>query len=91
MSPRSTVIRLVAPRKVVAITVPASGPESPEPPDATVTASGRTRAITGPGGTDASISGRSCPRTMTVAPLTVPASRLVRPTNSATKGVAGRE
>jgi hypothetical protein len=28
---------------------------------------------------------------VTVLPLTVPASRLVRPTNSATNGVAGRE
>ena len=38
-----------------------------------------------------STTGRSRPRTVTTEPLTVPASRLVSPTNSATNGVAGRE
>src|SRR5450755_1161456 len=91
VSPRSTVTRLVAPRNVTAITVPVSGPESPELSAASVTASGRTSAMAGPGGVPRSTSGRSRPRTVTVLPLTVPASRLVRPTNSATNEVAGRE
>src|SRR6202046_4112679 len=91
VSPRSTVTRLVAPRNVDAITVPVSGPESPVLSEARGTASGRTSAVTGPGGVDRSTNGRSRPRTVTVDPLTVPASRLVRPTNSATNEVAGRE
>src|SRR5579875_351956 len=104
VSPRSTVILLTAPRKVVAITVPSSGPppapsgESPGTPslpaplEATLTASGRTRATTGPAGTPGSTSGSPQPRTVTVPGLrTSPASRLVRPTNSATNEVAGRE
>jgi hypothetical protein len=91
VSPRSTVTRLVAPKNVVAITVPTSGPGSPELSEDSVTASGRTRAVTGPSWVDRSTSGRSWPRTVTVPPLTVPASRLLRPTNSATNGVAGRE
>ena len=71
--------------------MPVSGPDSPELSDASVTASGRTSAIAGPGGVERSTSGRSRPRTVTVEPLTVPTSRLLRPTNSATNGVAGRE
>ena len=91
VSPRSTVTRLVAPRKVIAMTVPASGPESADSSRARLTASGRTSAVTGPAGTPRSTTGRSRPRTVTTEPLTVPASRLVSPTNSATNGVAGRE
>jgi hypothetical protein len=92
VSPRSTVTRLLAPRNVVAITVPASGPASAASPEATATASGRTSATTGPAGTPVSTSGRVVPRTTTVPePVTSPASRLDRPTNSATNGVAGRE
>jgi len=91
VSPRSTVTRLVAPRNVVASTVPVSGPASADSPEATLTASGRTRATTCPAGMPMSTSGSSAPRTTTVPdPVTSPASRLDRPTNSATKGVAGR-
>src|SRR5580704_19699525 len=91
VSPKSTVTRLVAPRKVEAITVPVIGPDSPELSDASVTASGRTIAVTGPAGVNGSTRGRSWPRTVTADPVTVPASRLLRPTNSATNDVAGRE
>ena len=91
VSPRSTVTRLVAPRNVMAITVPVSGPASADSPEATVTASGRTRATTGPAGTPLSTSGSVVPRTTTVPePVTSPANRLDSPTNSATKGVSGR-
>ena len=84
-------MRLVAPRNVVAMTVPVSGPASAASPEATVTASGRTSATAGPAGTPVSTSGSVVPRTTTVPePVTSPASRLDRPTNSATKGVAGR-
>src|ERR1035438_6825501 len=72
VSPRSTVTRLVAPRNVEAITVPTSGPHSPELSDASVTASGRTSATTGPAGVAVSTSGRSRPRTVTVPPPTRP-------------------
>src|SRR5207249_533915 len=74
VSPRSTVTRLVAPRNVTEITVPTSGPESSDECDARVTASGRTSAVAGPGDVDRSTSGKSRPRTVTVVPLTVPAS-----------------
>ena len=82
-SPRSTVILLLAPRNVTAITVPVSGPDS-----VTVTASGRTSAIAGPLGVAGSTSGSAQPRTLTDPSLTVAyGSRLVRPTNSATNEV----
>ena len=91
VSPRSTVTRLVAPRKVTAITVPTSGPES----DAE---SRRQRDRFRPHqryhlavGHIRSTSGSVQPRTVTSPPLTSPASRLDRPTNSATNDVAGRE
>ena len=91
VSPRSTVTRLVAPRKVTAMTVPVSGPDSAAASDARLTASGRTSATTWPSGTSRSTSGSVMPRTVTSPPLTSPASRLDRPTNSATNEVAGRE
>src|SRR5204862_4794747 len=88
----SAVTRPGAPRNGVAIPGPVSGPASADSPAATVTASGRTRATTGPAGTPVSTSGSAVPRTTTVPePVTSPASRLDRPTNSATKGVSGRE
>ena len=76
----------------MAMTVPISGPDS-ESGRATpgVTASGRTSATTGPSGTSCSTSGSVQPRTVTSPPRTSPASRLDRPTNSATNEVAGRE
>src|SRR5260370_34975255 len=90
VSPRSTVTRLVAPRNVEAITVPVSGPAWPEESDASVTASGRTRAVTDPAGADGSTSGRAPPRAGTAPPLTMPGSPLPRPTNAATNhDVAG--
>src|SRR5258708_11237622 len=91
VSPRSTVTRLVAPRNVEAITVPTSGPDSPELSDASVTASGRTNAVTRPAGVERSTTRRSRPPTVTVAPPPTPPRRLVGPANSATNDVAGRE
>src|SRR6185312_11295171 len=84
VSPRSTVILLLAPRNVTAITVPVIGPDW-----LTVTASGRTSTVAWPSGVAGSASGSTQPRTLTDPPVTVPASRLVRPTNSATNEVAG--
>src|SRR6266568_3425639 len=91
MSPRSTVTRLIAPRNATAITVPTSGPDWPSPLPAIVTASGRTSAIAGPVGTSCCTSGSCVPRTSTPPNFTSAGMRLVRPTKSATKGVAGRE
>ena len=76
----------------MAITVPASGPDPAALSEARVTASGRISAVTGPAGVPRSTSGQVAARAPSRSlPLTVPASRLVRPTNSATNGVAGRE
>src|ERR1017187_3496964 len=80
VSPRSTVSRLTAPRKETATTVPESGPLDILAAGARDTASGRTRAHTG-----------RPPRTPAPPRVTTPARRLVSPTNSATKGVAGWE
>src|SRR5882762_459833 len=91
MSPRSTLTRLVAPRNATAITVPISGPGTESLSEASETASGRTSAMAGPVGASCCTSGSSVPLTSTVPNLTVPGMRLVRPTNSATNGVAGRE
>ena len=75
----------------MAITVPTSGPDSAAESEASVTASGRTSATARPSGVDRSTSGSVRPRTVTSPFLTSPASRLDRPTNSATNDVAGRE
>src|SRR5216683_2253110 len=91
MSPRSTVTRLVAPRNTVDMTLPTSGPGLMSPSAFTDTASGRTRAMAGPSVVSGFTRGKRLPRTSTSPPLTTPVRRLVRPTNSATNGVAGRE
>src|SRR5438105_8261287 len=90
-SPRSTVTRLVAPRKAVAITVPFRGPGVLSPSPASVTASGRTSATAGPLVASVCTRGRRVPLTSTAPSRTTPLSRLVRPTKEATNGVAGRE
>ena len=71
MSPRSTVTRLVAPRNVVAMTVPTSGPDSLGVSETIVTASGLTSAVTGPGRVELSTSGRSHAADGDRRPLTV--------------------
>ena len=73
------------------MTVPISGPDSPSALPVSVTASGRTSAVAGPSGVSGCTSGMLAPRTSTAPPRTVPAILLVRPTKSATNGVAGRE
>src|SRR5207237_980725 len=52
-SPMSTVTRLVAPRKAVAMTVPTSGPSTVLSTATRETVSGRTSAIVGPSGESA--------------------------------------
>src|SRR6267143_1217790 len=91
ISPRSTETRLVAPRNATVITVPVSGPGTDPSSAPSDTASGRTRATAGPFAAFGWTRGSRTPRTSTSPSRTVPSSRLVRPTNSATKGVAGRE
>ena len=73
------------------MTRPTSGPGVASASGASETVSGRTRAIADPSGESAWTSGSRAPRTSTSPPFTTPAIRLVSPTNSATKEVAGRE
>src|SRR5229473_919419 len=86
-SPRSTLTRLVAPRNTVDMTLPVNGPGLMSPSETTDTASGRTSAMAGPSVESGFTRGKRVPRTSTSPPLTTPARRFVRPTNSATNGV----